>query len=160
MHKADTIVALLLILVGIIVLADTIRLGFGWGMSGPEPGFFPFYMALGVIISGLFVFRKAFRAYKNEPAGRGKPLIAAGGLVPILWVLIPSVGMVLLTELIGLHLATVIFLIFYMRVVGKIHWTTVILVAVLLPAATFIVFDKLFLIPMPEGLWGKYLISF
>jgi hypothetical protein len=160
MQKADTIVALLLMVVGIIVLADTIRLGFGWGMSGPEPGFFPFYMALGVIICGLFVFRKAFKAYKKEAAGSGKPLIAEGGLAPILWVLIPSVGMVLLTELIGLHLATVIFLIFYMRVVGKIHWTTVILVAVLLPAATFIVFDKLFLIPMPEGLWGKYLIPF
>jgi len=65
-----------------------------------------------------------------------------------------------MTELIGLHLATVIFLIFYMRVVGNIQWTTVVLVGLLLPLATFIVFDKLFLIPMPEGLWGKYLIPF
>jgi putative tricarboxylic transport membrane protein len=160
MQKADTIVAILLMLIGVIVLVDTIRLGFGWGMSGPEPGFFPFYMALGVIICSLFVFRKAIKAYKKEATGSGQPLIAKGGLAPILWVLLPSIGLVLLTELIGLHLATVVFLIFYMRVVGKIHWTTVILVAILLPAATFFVFDKLFLIPMPEGLWGKYLISF
>jgi hypothetical protein len=68
--------------------------------------------------------------------------------------------MVLLTELIGIHLATVVFLVFYMRMVGKIPWITVVLVGLMVPLAVFIVFDKLFLIPMPEGLWGKYLISF
>ena len=160
MVKADTIVALVIMIIGIIILVDTSMLGSGWGMSGPEPGFFPFYMGLGVVLCSLFVFLKAFKAYKKEVPGTGKRLIAKGGLTPILWVLIPSVGMVLLTELIGLHLATVLFLMFYMRVVGKIHWTTVILVGVMVPLATFIVFDKLFLIPMPEGLWGKYLIPF
>ncbi len=160
MQKADTIVALVIMALGIVVLVDTGRLGSGWGMSGPEPGFFPFYMGLGVVICGFFVFLKAFKAYKKEVPGTGKRLIAKGGLAPILWVLIPSLGMVLLTELIGLHLATVLFLMFYMRVVGEIRWVTVILVGVMVPLATFIVFDKLFLIPMPEGLWGKYLIPF
>jgi putative tricarboxylic transport membrane protein len=160
MQKADTIVALVILLLGIVILVDTSILGSGWGMSGPEPGFFPFYMGLGVVICSLFVLRKAFKAYRKEAPGTGKRLIAKGGLTPILWVLIPSFGMILLTELIGLHLATVIFLIFYMRVVGNIQWTTVVLVGLLLPLATFIVFDKLFLIPMPEGLWGKYLIPF
>ena len=160
MQKADTIVALGILFIGIIVMVDTGMLGSGWGMSGPEPGFFPFYMGLGVVLCSLFVFLKAFKAYKKEVPGTGKRLIAKGGLAPILWVLIPSLGMVLLTELIGLHLATVLFLMFYMRVVGNIQWTTVVLVGLMLPLATFIVFDKLFLIPMPEGLWGKYLIPF
>jgi hypothetical protein len=160
MVKADTIVALVIMAIGIIVLVDTAILGSGWGMSGPEPGFFPFYMGLGVVICSVFVFLRAFKAYKKEAPGKGKRLIAKGGLAPILWVLIPSMGMVLLTELIGLHLATVIFLMFYMRTVGKIPWVNVILIGLMLPLAVFIVFDKLFLIPMPEGLWGKYLIPF
>jgi hypothetical protein len=160
MVKADTIVALVIMAIGIIVLVDTAILGSGWGMSGPEPGFFPFYMGLGVVICSVFVFLRAFKAYKKEAPGKGKRLIAKGGLAPILWVLIPSMGMVLLTELIGLHLATVIFLMFYMRAVGKIPWVNVILIGLMLPLAVFIVFDKLFLIPMPEGLWGKYLIPF
>jgi len=160
MLKADITVALLLMLVGFIVMADSIVLGFGWGMSGPEAGFFPFYMGLGVVICCFFVFLRGFRAYKKQVAGTGKRLIAKGGLSPILWVLLPSFGMVLLTELIGIHLATVVFLVFYMRMVGKIPWITVVLVGLMVPLAVFIVFDKLFLIPMPEGLWGKYLISF
>ncbi len=160
MVKADTIVALVILILGIIIMVDTAILGSGWGMSGPEAGFFPFYMGLGVVVCSVFVLRRAFKAYRKETPGTGKRLISKGGLAPILWVLVPSFGMVLLTELIGLHLATVVFLFFYMRVVGKIQWVTVILVGLLLPLATFIVFDKLFLIPMPEGLWGKYLIPF
>ncbi|OGP76142.1 MAG: hypothetical protein A2V86_02295 [Deltaproteobacteria bacterium RBG_16_49_23] len=158
MRKADIIVALGLMLVGFIVLADTIRLGFGWGMSGPEAGFFPFYMGLGIVICTFFIVLRGLKTYKKE--GAGKRLVAEGGLTQILWVLIPAAGMVLLTELIGLHFATVLYLGFYMGVVGKMHWFKVILISLLIPSATYIVFDKLFLIPLPEGLWGKYLIPF
>lgn len=158
MRKADILVALGLMLVGIIVLVDTIRLGFGWGMSGPEAGFFPFYMGLGIVICTFFIALRSFRTYKKE--GAGKPLIKEGGLTQILWVLIPAAGMVLLTELIGLHLSTVLYLVFYMGVVGKMHWSKVIPLSILIPLAVYIVFDKLFLIPLPEGLWGKGIIPF
>ena len=89
-----------------------------------------------------------------------KRLIPEGGLKPILWVLLPSTGMVILTEFVGLHIAAAIFLAFYMRAVGKIRWVTVALVSILLPASLFVVFDKLFLIPLPTGLWGSKLIPF
>lgn len=158
MRKADIIVALILMAVGIIVLADAIRLGFRWGMSGPAPGFFPFYMSIGIILCTIFIMLRAIKTYKKE--GPGKRLILPGGLTQIFWVLIPAAGMVLLTELIGIHLATVLYLIFSMRVIGKMGWIKLILISLLVPLAVYIVFDKLFLIPLPEGLWGKYLIPF
>jgi hypothetical protein len=158
MRKANIIVAMILMLVGFIVVADAIRLGFGWGLGGPEPGFFPLLMGLGVIICTFFIVRKGVRVYRKD--GPGKRLIVAGGLTQILWVFIPASGMVLLTELVGLHLATVFYLAFSMGVVGKMRWFTVLLVSILVPFSVFIVFDKLFLIPLPEGLWGKYIIPF
>ena len=158
MRKANIIVAMILMLVGFIVVADAIRLGFGWGLGGPEPGFFPLLMGLGVIICTFFIVRKGVRVYRKD--GSGKRLIVAGGLTQILWVFIPASGMVLLTELVGLHLATVFYLAFSMGVVGKMRWFTVLLVSILVPFSVFIVFDKLFLIPLPEGLWGKYIIPF
>ena len=152
MRKADIAVAAILMLLGFLVIGDAIRLGFGWGMSGPEAGFFPFYMGLGVVICTFFILLRAVRVFKKE--GPGKRLIMAGGLSQILWVLAPALGMVLLTELIGLHLATVLYLAFYMGVLGKIHWGKVILLSILVPLVVYIVFDKIFLIPLPEGLWG------
>ena len=157
MRKADIIVALGLMLVGFIVLADTIRLGFGWGMSGPEAGFFPFYMGLGIVLCTFFIVLRGIKIFKKE--GTGKPLIVKGGLTQILWVLIPAAGMVLLSELIGLHLATVVYLAFYMGVVGKMHWAKVILLSVLVPLVIYILFDKIFLIPLPEGFWGGNMMA-
>jgi hypothetical protein len=158
MRRADIIVALGMMLVGIIALGDAIRLGFGWGISGPEAGFFPFYMGLGIFICTLFIVIKAVKTYRKD--GPGKPLIPEGGLTRILWILIPAIGVVLLTELIGLHLATIFYLAFNIRVLGKMNWAKVILLSILVPLSMYIVFDKIFLIPLPEGLWGKGLIPF
>lgn len=152
MRRADIFVGLGLMAVGLLVLGDAIRLGFGWGMSGPEAGFFPFYMGLGIVICTFFIVLRGIKIFKKE--GAGKPLIVKGGLTQILWVLIPAAGMVLLSELIGLHLSTVLYLAFYMGVVGKMHWGKVILLSILVPLVVYIVFDKIFLIPLPEGFWG------
>ena len=158
MRRADIIVGLGMMLVGIIALGDAIRMGFGWGISGPEAGFFPFYMGLGILICTIFIVVKAIKSYRKD--GLGKPLIREGGFVQILWILIPAIGVFLLTELIGLHLATVFYLAFNIRILGKMSWVKVILISVLVPLSMFIVFDKVFLIPLPEGLWGGSLISF
>jgi hypothetical protein len=143
--------------IGLLALGDAVRLGFGWGMSGPEAGFFPFYMGLGVVICTFFIALRALRVFKKE--GAGKRLVPERGLTQILWVLIPAVGMVLLSEVLGLHLATVLYLAFYMGVVGKEKWGKAVLLGFLVPLVIYIVFDKIFLIPLPEGVWGKSLLA-
>ncbi|HSB04303.1 MAG TPA: tripartite tricarboxylate transporter TctB family protein [Thermodesulfobacteriota bacterium] len=157
MRKADIVVALGLMVIGLLVLGDAVRLGFGWGISGPESGFFPFYMGLGIVICTFFIVLRAIKIYKKD--GAGKPLIPKGGTAQILWVLLPAIGVVLLTELLGLHLATVLYLAFYMGVVGRIPWGKVILLSVLVPLVVYVLFDRIFLIPLPEGVWGKSIMA-
>jgi putative tricarboxylic transport membrane protein len=157
MRKADIIVALGLMVVGLLALGDAVRFGFGWGMSGPESGFFPFYMGLGIVISTFFILLRAIKVYRKE--GSGKPLVQEGGTTQILWVLLPAIGVVLLTELLGLHLATVLYLAFYMGVVGRIHWSKVIVLSIFVPLVVYVLFDKIFLIPLPEGAWGKNIMA-
>ena len=157
MRKADIIVALGLMVVGLLALGDSVRIGFGWGMSGPEAGFFPFYMGLGIVISTFFILLKTVKVFKKD--GAGKPLVPEGGTSQILWVLLPAIGVILLTELLGLHLATVLYLAFYMGVVGKIHWGKVALLSILVPLVVYVLFDKVFLIPLPEGVWGKNILA-
>lgn len=83
-----------------------------------------------------------------------------GALTPILWVLIPATAMIVISEFVGLHIAAALYLVFYMRAVGKIGWVTTILVSLLVPMSLYIAFDKLFLVPLPQGLWGARLIPF
>ncbi len=158
MRKADVVVALLFLTLGIVMIVDSVRLGFKWGMSGPESGFFPFYLGIGLIICSLLVVRNVARAIKQDAVG--KRLMPEGALTPILWVLIPATVMIVITEFVGLHVAAALYLLFYMRAVGKIGWVTTLLVSFLVPLSLYIAFDKLFLVPLPQGLWGAKLIPF
>ena len=78
----------------------------------------------------------------------------------ILWVLVPATVMIVISEFVGLHIAAALYLAFYMRAVGKIGWVTTILVSLLVPMSLYIAFDKLFLVPLPQGIWGAKLIPF
>ena len=158
MRKANLGVAIFLFLIGAIVMYDAVRLGFRWQPGfGPGAGYLPFYLALGILVcTGIFIVKQIMQLSKEGIVG-DKRLIQEGGLTPILWVLIPSTVMVILTSIIGLHFAAAVFLLFYMRKVGKIGWLECALVSILFPVGMYLVFDRLFLIPLPDGMLGNYI---
>ena len=158
MRKANLGVAIFLFLIGAIVMYDAVRLGFRWDPGfGPGAGYLPFYLSLGVLVcTGIIIVKQIMQLSKVGIAG-DKRLIQEGGLKPILWVLLPSTAMVALTSIVGLHFAAFVFLLFYMRAVGKIGWLACALVSVLFPVGMYIVFDRLFLIPLPDGMLGNYI---
>jgi len=158
MRKANLWVAVFLFVIGAIVMYDSVRLGFRWQPGfGPGAGYLPFYLSLGVLICTGIIIVKQIRQLSKSGITGDKRLIQEGGLKPILWVLIPSTVMVVLTTFIGLHFAAFIFLLFYMRAVGKIGWLECALVSVLFPIGMYVVFDRLFLIPLPDGMLGEYI---
>lgn len=158
MRTADIVIALFFLFIGLVLIVDAVRLGFQWGVTGPESGLFPFYLGIGLAICSFLTLWTIYGKFKKD--GYTKLLMPEGALKSILWVLIPSTGMVVITEFVGLHIAAGLFLGFYMRVVGKIGWTTTLLVSFLVPLSLYIAFDKLFLVPLPQGLWGGMLIPF
>ena len=113
MRTADLTTALLLSAGGILVIWDSLRLGIGWGTDGPKTGFFPFW--LGVILlsccAGIAVqtVRRADRT----------PFVTREALGPVLKVLVPATGFVLLIQLVGLYVASALYMGFYMRWIGR-----------------------------------------
>lgn len=158
MRKANLGVAIFLFVLGAIVMYDAVRLGFRWDPGfGPGAGYLPFYLSLGVLVcTGIFIVKQIIQLSKIGIVGDTR-LIQEGGLKPILWVLLPSTVMVILISIIGLHFAAFVFLLFYMRVVGKIGWLECALVSILMPIGLYVVFDRLFLIPLPDGMLGNYI---
>jgi uncharacterized membrane protein len=69
----------------------------------------------------------------------------------VLAVLVPATAMVVVMAFIGLYVASAIYIAFYMRWVGRHRWTTIALLALGIPIATFIIFERWFLVPMPKG---------
>jgi hypothetical protein len=145
MRTADLTTALILMAGGVLVIWDSLRLGIGWGTDGPESGFFPFWLAVLLIVScaaiGLQAWRRASRV----------PFVTRERLKPVLSTLLPATGFVVLTQFIGLYVATAAFMGFYMRWIGRYPWVAVVTVSVLFPLVIFVVFEKWFLVPMPKG---------
>lgn len=145
MRAADLLTSAFLVLLGGVVLYDSVQLGFGWGTDGPKSGFFPFWLAVVMILACAAVFAQAVRR------GPGRPFVTREQLDPVLKVLWPAAAMVLLTGWIGLYVASAIYLAFYMRWVGRHSWAAVVVVSILAPVVTFAVFELWFLVPMPKG---------
>ena len=154
----DMLVATVILCLGLLVGVDSFRMGAGWGMEGPRAGFFPFVMALIVVAGCVLVIRQAAKGTSSVKGT--KPFVPAGAMKPVLTVLIPACGMVLLTEVVGLYVAAIIYLTAYIRIVGEYRWRTVLLVSIPIPLISYWLFDKVFLIPMPMGMFGAQILRF
>ena len=65
--------------------------------------------------------------------------------------LLPAVGLVVLTQWLGLYVSSALYVAVYMRWIGRHSWGTVVACAVGIAVLSFLVFDRWFLIPMPKG---------
>jgi hypothetical protein len=151
MRVADLVVAVMLMLLGGVVLSDALRLGAGWGSDGPQSGFLPFWLAVLLLLVSAAIFAQAIWR------GASAAFVTRQRLRPVLQVVVPMAAFVVLIDLpglsagLGLYVSAAIYLAVYMRWVGRHHWLAVALVAVLVPAVTFLVFERWFLVPMPKG---------
>jgi hypothetical protein len=155
---ADYVTAGVIMCLGLIVVIDSLRLGSGWGMEGPRPGFFPFLMGAIIIFGCVVVIRQAMQG-KGSAKKKGA-FVPKEAVKPILTVLIPACLMILFTEVVGLYIAAIVYLTLYIRLVGDFKWLTSLAIGVLVPMAFYVIFEKIFLIPMPAGMYGSTLLNF
>lgn len=146
MRTADIVCGVSLAVVGLVALIDGLRLGIGWSTDGPEAGFFIFYLGAALFASAAGIALAAVRR-KADP----RTFVAPGQFRSVATVLIPAVVMVVLTHVVGLYVSGVLYLAAYMRWIGRHRWTTIAIVALAIPVATFLIFEVWFLVPLPKG---------
>lgn len=143
----EIVVAALFALVALIVMGDSIRVGNGWGPDGPRAGYFPFYVGLIMLVSSLATLTVNIVRH----AGERSAFVERHQLRLVLQVLLPSLAFVLLVGVIGIYLAAMAFIAFFMHWAGKYPLKTILPVAVLVPMALFVMFELWFLVPLPKG---------
>ncbi|MBI1846644.1 MAG: tripartite tricarboxylate transporter TctB family protein [Candidatus Rokubacteria bacterium] len=146
MRAADLATVAVLMLVGGVVLFDAVRLGIGWGTDGPQSGFFPFWLGTTLLLACAVVL--------GQIAGRkprGVPFVTREQLGPVLKVLWPATALVVLTQVLGIYVASALYIGFYMRWVGAHSWRSIVVLSIGIPLVTFLVFEHWFLVPLPKG---------
>jgi hypothetical protein len=140
-------VAALLALAGVAVMADSVRVGIGWGVEGPQAGFFPFYV--GLILLGAAtatLVRNLIPRLKDR-----ENFVDRTSLRRVLSVLLPIIVYVALVPWTGLYLASALLIMFFMRAHGRFRLLTCLGIAVSLMVGLFALFELWFLVPLPKG---------
>jgi putative tricarboxylic transport membrane protein len=143
----DLLVAAILMVVGAVVMKNSYDLGAGWSPTGPESGYFPFYIGFLILASSTMTLLITLFTRKPDRT----PFVEREPFFRILQVLIPSIIFVLAIEYIGIYVAGGLFIAFFMWWLGKYAWPKVVLVGVLVPLALFLTFEVWFLVPLPKG---------
>jgi hypothetical protein len=144
----EVAVAMLFIVAAAVVITDSVRVGTTWGPDGPRAGYFPFYIGCILAISGAGIAVQALRHWKRLAA---ETFVSRDELKPVLTMLWPTVVYVALIVLIGLYVASAIYIGTFMLWQGKYKWPLSLAVSLSVPIAVFLMFEIWFLVPLPKG---------
>ncbi len=148
-RAAEIAVSLFLLILGGLIMYDSVRLGFRWAGDGPEAGYFPFYIAVFICVSSLGVlsqvlFGKASKVHKV--------FVEWDQLKLVLSVLVPAAVFVFAIQIIGIYVASVAYIAFFMVWLGKYSWIKSVLLGIAVSVATFMMFEIWFKVPLFKGL--------
>lgn len=143
----DIIVALLFMGVAGLVMADSWRIGARWASDGPEAGYFPFYVGVIMFIASLGTLGMSI--FTKSP--NLSNFVDREQLGSVLKVLVPTIVYVVLINFIGIYIASMIFIAFFMWWLGKYSPLVIAPVAIGVPAVLFMMFEIWFLVPLPKG---------
>lgn len=119
--------------------------------KGPGGGFWPFWLSLGMLLSCCAIAWNWWRG--NSPASASdEPLMDTFGWRTVLHVGGGVVGFVGLIPVISMYGAVAIFLVYYLRFLGRHSWLLTLGMALFLPIGLFFFFEGAMQISMPQGL--------
>ena len=144
---ADVTVSLLLLVLAATLGFDNWRTGIAWDSTGPEAGYFPFYLS--VILGGasLYGLVTTFLARKEA----SETFVTRAQLRRVMAVFVPTLLFCLATQFLGLYVASFLLIATFMRMVGRIALWKSLLTAFLFTAIMFVTFDIAFDVIMPKG---------
>jgi putative tricarboxylic transport membrane protein len=146
-HRSVEIgVALIIALLAAIGVFGSLKAGIGWGEEGPKAGFFPFYISVIVLISCAVNLVSAVREFT------GRELFAEWSQIrQVMSVVIPTTVYVFAVPYLGMYVSSGLLIGVFMKWIGRYSWLMVLAVAIGVPIATFIMFERWFLVPLPKG---------
>ncbi len=146
-RSVDIAVSVLLLALAGLLAFDNWRTGMSWDATGPQAGYFPFYLSMILAGASLYGIVKELAAR----AGGGEPFVRREQLSRVLQVLVPTIAFCVLMQWLGLYVASFLLIAGFMIVVGRIAAWKSLLASALFSIAMFITFEIAFDVIMPKG---------
>ena len=143
----DIAVSVLLIALAGLLGYDNWRTGIAWDSTGPQAGYFPFYLSIILACASLYGLIAAWMSRKEA----AETFVTRAQLRRVTAVFVPTLLFCLATQFLGLYVASFLLIAGFMRLVGRIAWWKSLLTAFVFTAAMFATFDIAFDVIMPKG---------
>ncbi len=147
MRTMEIVTALMFIIVGVVVMVGSLKLGAKWGSDGPESGYFPFYLSLIILVCSSVTLIQSIRAKELSE----ESFVEKEPFRQVMAVLIPAALFVLGVQLIGIYVAGVIYITFFMVWLGKYAVWKALAVGLGVSIVLYMMFEYWFQIPLPHG---------
>jgi putative tricarboxylic transport membrane protein len=146
-RSVDIAVSLVLLALAGLLAFDNWRTGNSWDSTGPQAGYFPFYLSVILGLACLYGLVKEFAA-RRQPSER---FVTREQLWRVLQVFFPTLAFCLLTQWLGLYVASFLLVAGFMVWVGRIAWWKSLVTALVFSALMFVTFEIAFDVIMPKG---------
>jgi hypothetical protein len=143
----DIAVSLLLLAFAALMAYDNWRTGMGWASDGPEAGYFPFYLSMILGAASLYGLVTTFL----QRDGAHAVFVTRDQFRRVTQVFVPTLAFCLLTQWLGLYVASFLLVAGFMRIIGRIALWKSLVTSLVFAAAMFITFDLAFDVIMPKG---------
>jgi len=134
--------------VGAVVCYGASLNGISWGDGGPQPGYFPFYIGLLIILGSTAT---VVQTVVKRAATADVTFIDGERLRTVVMFFLPIVAFVAISAWLGLYIGMAIYTFYAMRFAAGFRIPTALLTAVIVVAVNFIIFEKLFVVPLLKG---------
>ena len=143
----EAAVALLILVMGLVVLFGSRKLGSGWTSDGPGAGYFPFYIGIILCVSALgAMYQALFGKTRNTEI-----FVDSEQLRRVLMVLLPAGLYVLAVQFLGIYIASAVYIAGFMIFLGKFHKGKSIATALVIAVFFFVLFEIWFKVPLAKG---------
>ena len=151
MRRAELVMAIVMAVLSAYLMWKSAELPVGWiEGEGPGGGAWPFWLAAIMLICCLWTLVRGLRR-GTLPSQSTEPYMDAHALRWFLLVagsLTVTIGLI---HVIGVYFASPLFLLFYLRFLGRHRWSITVAISVATPVVTFFFFDVAMRIVLPKG---------
>lgn len=151
MRRAEIVTAILMAALSIYFMFKSAELPIGWVKDeGPGGGAFPFWLSAVMLVSCLWIMVNWYRR-TSPPSQSEEPFMDSYALRSFILAGGGVTAMIALVHFIGIYGSVPLFLVYYIRFLGRHSWFTAISIAVGVTVVTFFFFDVALRIVLPKG---------
>ena len=146
-RAVGAVTILVIFIVGVVMMVDNYTLGAGWSKEGPASGYFPFRIGAIICISSVVVLLQTLFGKTRS----SKTFVTWPRLKLVLKVFLPTIAYVLAIQLLGIYVASALFIGAFMRVMDRSGWLKVLSISIGVNLTLFWMFEVQFMVPLPKG---------